>query len=431
MAIGQLTTSVGGCEQQAVKLAQALIERGHDVEILTSRPLGSPAVERIGQVPIQRLFIFGNRRGLWRLGIYSYIALLGEELLRRRERMDVVHVHQAFHAAFAAVATRPLHRRPVLVKVATAGVYGDLYQMRSGTIPLPASRHLLPTVLDADRLVAISEEIEGELLAAGVPRPHICRIPNGVTLPGEPVSPALRAQARRSLALSPLDGPERDEVVVYAGRCRPQKAPELILHAWLRLRQRPRCHLLILGDGFPEDPRFQRIAAECPRVRLCGRVSDVPRYLAAADVLLHPSRGEGLSNTLLEALSMGVPCVASGIRANAELLRGGAGLLSPPEDGTLLGVLCDALLADPRRRQLMSVLARKRALEFEMGGVCARYEALYEELTEECGAGRGQNGRLRAMDDPERRFASLRATDDERRFASLRATGFGQPGDVP
>jgi glycosyltransferase involved in cell wall biosynthesis len=387
MAIGQLSLGLGGCELQAVRLAQALIERGHEVEILTSRPLGSPAREMVGRVPIQRLFIFGNRRGLWRLGIYSYMAVLCDELLRRRDRIDVVHVHQALHAAFAAVASRPLHRRPVLVKVATSGVYGDLCQMQAGTTAVPASRHLLPTVLGADRLVAISAEIEGELAAAGVSRHRIRRIPNGVVLPGGIATRAAQAQARRSLALSTIGGPEADEIVVYVGRCRPQKGPDLLLSAWRRLKERPRCHLLVVGEGFPEDPRFQRAAQECPRLRLCGRVNDVPRYLLAADVLLHPSRGEGLSNTLLEALSMGVPCVASGIRANTELLRDGAGLLAPPEDGALLGSLCAALLADPQKRQAMSVLGQKRVRDFEMVSVCERYEALYEELVQDCHAG--------------------------------------------
>ena len=90
-------------------------------------------------------------------------------------------------------------------------------------------------------------------------------------------------------------------------------------------------HLLVVGQGFEEHPAFRTAANEEPRLRLCGRVYDVPRYLAAADVFLFPSRGEGLSNAMLEALAHGLPCVASRIPANAELLAEGAGLLAPPK----------------------------------------------------------------------------------------------------
>lgn len=390
MTISQLVRGHGGCEQQALRLGSALIARGHEVEILTSRPAGAPREEVMDGVPVRRLFIFGNRRGLWRLGIYSYMALLSEELLRRRGWMDVVHVHQAFHAAYAAVATRPLHRCPVLVKIATAGRYGDLQQMQKGTGSIPGSSILLPTVLRADRLVAISDEIRGELLLAGVEQERIARIPNGVVLPQGTVTPDARYGARRSLGL-----PEDGEVVVYVGRCQPQKAPELLLAAWRRLRERPRCHLLVLGEGFLTDPRFRAEQAESSRLHLYGRVTEVPRYLRAADALIHPSRGEGLSNSLLEALSLGVPCVASGIAANEELLRDGAGLLAPPEDGDTLADLCAILLDSPDRRRALALGGRRRAEEFDLGRVCARYEALYAELLD------GQQGTAPRHGSPE------------------------------
>lgn len=372
MILGQLKPGVGGCEQQAVRLAAALQARGHEVEIVTTRPAGAPAREHQDGVPVRRLFNFGNRRLLWRLGIYTYAAAVGAEL--SRSRPDIVHAHQLFHTAFAAVASRPLHQRPVLVKVATAGPFGDLQQMRGG-LAFPGCRPLLSVALRADRVVAISAEIAGELRAAGVPEARLARIPNGVVLPREGISAAQRAAARRGLGLA-----DDDEVLVYVGRCKTQKAPDLLLGAWRRLAARPRCHLLVVGEGFVEDPAFRAAAQESPRLRLIGRVLDVPRYLAAADALLFPSRGEGLSNTLLEALALGLPCVASGIPTNCELLGEGAGLLAPPEDAATLARLAEGLLGDPRRRQVLALAARRRAERFDLQQVAAAYEALYHAL---------------------------------------------------
>lgn len=368
MLLGQLQPGVGGCEQQAVRLAAALQVRGHEVEILTTRPRGTPAREVLHGVAVRRLFNFGNRRLLWRLGIYTYVTMVGAELLRRRP--DVVHAHQLRHTALAAVASRPMHGRPVLVKIATAGRFGDLAQMRSGEAFLGSSA-ALRVALRAERLVAISAEIAGELRVAGVPEARIARIPNGVVLPREETSAAQRAAARRTLGLA-----DDDEVLVYVGRCRAQKAPDLLLSAWRRLQERPRCHLLVVGEGFTTDLAFRAAAQESPRLHLCGRVLDVPRYLAAADALLFPSRGEGLSNALLEALALGLPCVASGIPANVEVLEG-AGLLAPPEDALALARLSAALLDDPRRRQVLSLAARRRAERYELAQVAARYEGLY------------------------------------------------------
>lgn len=374
MAIGQLVPGEGGAELQALRLAAALRRRGHEIEIITSRPRGYPALEILEGVPVRRLFAFGNRRGLWRLGIYSAAGLLGQTLVSERRRFDLVHVHQLLHTACAVMAARPLHRLPVLVKIATAGRYGDLHQMRVGDTHFVGSRQLLPMALRADRFVAISDEIGDELREAGVAPERIARIPNGVILPPPPSSPERRA-ARASLGAQ-----EGDEVVVYVGRCDAQKGPDLLLAAWEVLRRRPRCHLFVLGRGFPGDPRFCAAAAASARIHVLGRVSDVPRYLRAADALLHPSRGEGLSNSLLEALAHGVPCVASGLLANVELLGGGAGVLTPPGDGAAAGRLCAELLDDPERRRALALAGRRRAEDYGLDGVAARYEALYGEL---------------------------------------------------
>ena len=195
MPIAQFTLGHGGAEMQAHRLARALITRGHQVEIVTTRPLGQPAFDEIEGVPVRRLFAFGNRRGLWRLAPYSYSALLLRELLR--ERPDVVHTRQAFHPAWTALfARRRFGGAPVVVKVATAGEYGDVRQMREGrpTLPVGSARMLRQILGGADALVAISSAIEDELRGQGAANGRIVRIPNGVELP-----PADRRRvARRS-----------------------------------------------------------------------------------------------------------------------------------------------------------------------------------------------------------------------------------------
>ena len=387
MPIAQFQLGHGGAEMQAHRLARALVARGHQVEIVTSRHAGEARLEAIdGGVTVRRLFTFDNRRAVWRLGAYSYTGLLLAELLGRRSGHDVVHVHQAFHPAFAAVLARRLGGgRPVVVKVATAGSFGDLNQMREGrpTLPLGSARMARAIVRGADMLVAISAAVAGELAAAGVPAARIARIPNGVDVHPVP-TPADRAAAR-----SALNVPPGSKVLVYVGRSGPQKGSDVLLAAWRCLRGRmggdaaAGARLFVLGQGFDSDAGFMATAREMgPSVTVAGRVGDVPKYLAASDLFVLPSRGEGLSNAILEAMMYGVPCLVSDIQPNLELVEHGrTGLVFPSEDGTALARAIEDALSRPAETAGLALEARRLVEDrYAMPRVVSDYEALYSRL---------------------------------------------------
>jgi glycosyltransferase involved in cell wall biosynthesis len=375
MPIAQFQLGWGGAEMQAHKLATALIARGHRVTIVSTRPRGQPAVDDVEGVTVRRLFSFGNLPGVWRLAPYAFSALLVRELMRGDQQ--IVHAHQAFHAAWAAVLARRRGGAPVIVKVATAGVFGDLAQMRARTATLPlGSAQMLRTILDgADMFVAISGAVADELAAAGVEAARIARIPNGVAIP-QPLTPEKRARLRAELGVG--DEP----VVLYVGRSEPQKGVDLVARAWPTVAvARPDARLWLLGHEVERVPEVQRIAA-VPRVEIRGRVRDVSRHLAAADLLVLPSRGEGLSNAVLEAMAAGLPCLVSDLPANRELVDDGRlGFLTPGEDADALGTAIVAALADRPRALALAALARRRVeAEYGIDLVAARYESLYESL---------------------------------------------------
>jgi len=152
-----------------------------------------------------------------------------------------------------------------------------------------------------------------------------------------------QAVARRSLGLDDLPGP----IAVCVGRLSYQKGQLALLEAWELLRRAcPEARLLLVGDG--EDEQMLRAAAP-EGVVFAGVRTDVPQWLAASDLAVHPSRYEGLSFAVLEALSVGRSVVAfDGIGMHAAIGTD-AGAIVPMND---IEALADAVLERLRDRDL-------------------------------------------------------------------------------
>ncbi len=198
-------------------------------------------------------------------------------------------------------------------------------------------------------------------------------VPNGVDLKAlREASDQDRAAARRALALG--GGP----LVVSVGRLSRQKGQDFLLDAWAAIRRRvPDATLVLVGDG------PQRAALEArgsPGVRLVGERDDVPLWLAAADVVAAPSRWEGMSLSVLEAMASGRSVVATDVAGMGELLGGNAGAIVPRERPDALAQALIDRLADPARASAEGVRARRRVeASHDLSRSLSAMVALYEE----------------------------------------------------
>ena len=163
------------------------------------------------------------------------------------------------------------------------------------------------------------------------------------------------------------DGPvaarTNDPLVVSVGRRSHQRAPDVALAA-LALMRTPEARLRLVGEGGPERATIEEQAAAlgiADRVELVGFRGDVAPDLRAADVVMIPSRYDGMALVMLEAMACGSPIVATRVPGTSAL--GSAGVLVPVDDARSLAAAIDALLADPRRRQALGKAARARAVE--------------------------------------------------------------------
>jgi glycosyltransferase involved in cell wall biosynthesis len=196
---------------------------------------------------------------------------------------------------------------------------------------------------------------------------------------GEPGA-GRRAKARGSLGLTP-----DDEVILAVGRQEYQKGHRYLLEAMPGLlERRPNVVLLVAGRKGNASAELERLLAglDPARVRLLGHRDDVPDLLAAADVFAFPSLYEGLGGSLLEAMALALPIVASDVPAIREVLDGGAcGLLVPTASPAELGVAIERLLGDDGLRAGLAERGRARFLErYTLMRSTARMVELYRGL---------------------------------------------------
>lgn len=290
----------------------------------------------------------------------------------RRDRIGLVHTHlfgDSLHGRLAASAAGGL---PVVMTL-HIGAEGLNLPQRLGY------RWLIPRCA---RVVACSASVRASLLEGGVAEPgRMETIPNGVDLAC--ASPAEGADLRSSLGIAPAQ-----TLYLAAGRLSAQKGLGFLIAAFTRVvRERgsaPPPRLLLAGMG-EELPRLTRQAREegvAEHVRFLGFRSDLPRLLAAADVVVFPSLYEGLPLGILEAMAAGRCIVATRIPGILEAARDGReALLVPPRDVPGLAAALARVAGDAALRARLAAAARERQQrEFTAGRMLTEYRSLYREV---------------------------------------------------
>jgi glycosyltransferase involved in cell wall biosynthesis len=234
------------------------------------------------------------------------------------------------------------------------------------------------------RLIAVSNEIRGELVAHGAHSERITTILNGIDHRHFARDPGQVADARRELGFA--DG---DIVLGAVGRLEPQKRFDLLLDVFAQLRSRhPRLRLVIAGDGSQK----QRLETQIERLglhavcRLTGHLADVRRAYHAFDLYVQSSDYEGTPNSVLEAMALETPVVATRAGGTEELVHHGVhGWLVPVGDVRQLANAIEQALAAPERARRFAVAARRRVegeLSFERR--TAAVERIYASLSSQC-----------------------------------------------
>jgi glycosyltransferase involved in cell wall biosynthesis len=363
----------GGAARQAQVLAEGLAAGGRRVGVVTPRYPGTSRFERIAGVEVHRVWAIPKP------GRFSatFLPSLARFLLLHGRHYEIWHAHQAFYNAAVALMVARLWSRRCVVKDAASGPYGDLARLRCIRFGAWVRKELLR----ADAVISLNSEMTEELLEAGVASARIRRIPNGVDCERfSPPSLERRREARAKLGI-PTDG----LLTLFAGRLAEDKGTGFLIDAWRIVeRQFPEqpWTLLVAGQELRAGEYRGRGERELKSARFVGKVADVRPLLHAADLLVHPSLAEGLSNIVLEAMAVGLPVLGTRTGGLVEQIEDGVtGVLVAPRDADALAAAIIALLRDGGARARMGSAGRVRVAEtYNFNSVLAAYEELYDEL---------------------------------------------------
>jgi glycosyltransferase involved in cell wall biosynthesis len=356
----------GGGGRVAQDLAIGLAARGHEIRVLTAHLDGLPLVEttagvRVERIPLKRKAAF--QAEFAEMARYDLAALQVGLKLAHDWHPDVIHAHFAVPAGAAAFALSKLTGIPYVL---TAHL-GDV----PGAVPEKTDRWfkwifpLTPPIWrSAAKVVAVSEFTRQMALRHYNVSVEV--IPNGVELAALPVH-------------QPSSGIPR---LVFAGRFMEQKNPAHILRALARLQDLP-WMCAMLGDGPLLESVREMVAGSglTSRFFLPGWVTteQVLSQFARSDILLLPSRSEGLSVVGVQALGMGLAMLLSDAGGNLELVRDGEnGFLFPVGDVDALTDRMRQLLKNPSVLQSAQAKSREMAQKFDMPTIINQYETLFE-----------------------------------------------------
>jgi glycosyltransferase involved in cell wall biosynthesis len=347
------TGQIGGAE--LILLDVAAGRAGASVFLFETGPLSKALTERRIEVVTSK---WGEGLARFRRDSSALAALplLGRllaiilELARTARRHDLVYANSQKAFVLAAIACL-LARRPLvwhLHDIISAAHFGRLQRrLQVGLANACAAKVVVPSQAAA---TAFTE--------AGGRKDLVGIVPNGLTLQPEP--------HRRSELRAMLGLPAGRLVGVFS-RLAPWKGQHILLQA---LAELPEIGCIIAGDAlFGEQDyaaRLRAMVAELglgDRVHFLGHRNDVPQLMQAVDVMVHPSIDpEPFGRTLVEAMLVGVPVVATDAGAAPDILeRGRAGSLVPPGDAAALARAISTVLAEPAQLQPQLDYAARRA----------------------------------------------------------------------
>lgn len=351
------TVRHGGAERVVLDLARHQHRLGARPSVTCLHHLGDllPAFDE-AEIPVE-LIEGGDRAGVARTA-----WLLAGSL--RAARPTVVHTHNAAPQIAAGLGQRIRRwRQPETALVHTE--HGPLQDRRPALMQLRRW-----TAAGFDAVIAVSADTQAELLRHRIHGAHgVGMVTNGID-----VSRFMPPTPRHAMAAARI---------VHVGRLHLIKGQDVLLAAMVAIRREvPHVRLTIVGDG-PTRIQLQSQARSegiDDIVEFCGAVLDIRPYLYAADLFVLPSRSEGISLALLEAMASSIPVIATDVGGNREVIGADEfGTLVPPEQPELLARAAIALLQCPELAALKGAAGRRQVeVHFALDQTAKSYARYYE-----------------------------------------------------
>jgi glycosyltransferase involved in cell wall biosynthesis len=358
---------MGGAERVLLSMIRSLPRERFDCSLVTFRI--DPHLATFGQfpcrlhvIPIRRTYGLSAMRVAWRL-----------RGLIRKEKVQIVHTFFETSDLWGGVLAR-LSGVPVLIS--SRRDLGILRRRKHAW----AYRFVNPFF---SAVLAVSEQVRRYCIERdGIPPGRVITLYNGVPLQAAPERNDLPGR-RKALGFNGFC-----HIVLTVGHIRRVKGVDVFLRAAEEVcRARPETLFLVVGDDdepehFEELQRLVKELGVAGNVLFYGPSERVPALIAASDVFCLPSRSEGFSNALIEAMGAGLPCIATRVGGNAEAIEDERnGYLVPSEDPPAMARRVLDLLSDPlRAAELGRNAAETVRARFTHEAMMSQLVDIYERL---------------------------------------------------
>lgn len=352
----------GGAEQLLVNHAVVRDRERFDIEAAYLVPWKHHLVPRLEAEGVDVVCLDGPREWdlRWAVRLRSHLS---------RRPVDVVHLHSPYVAGITRpmIYTLPKSKRPALV-------YTEHNRWPRHSKATRKLNRLTFGLDDVD--LAVSKDVRDTMPPRLQPRVEV--LDHGVDVEQLHALSRLRDEVRAELSIRP------DEIVIgTVANYRREKAYEVLLEAArIALASKLPLRFVAVGQG-PLEEEMRALHAQLglgERVQLLGYREDAVRIMSAFDVFTLSSRHEGLPVSLMEALALGLPVVATAAGGLPHMVSDGVeGVLVPIDDPRALADAYIAIAGDPIRRTAMAEAAAKRAHDFDITAAARRLEQLYVE----------------------------------------------------
>ena len=375
MFIATFFPLIGGSEKQALSLSYSLVSRGIKVKVLTRKVKGTVSYQNMGGVFVRRLKVMG--KGL--MDSVSFMIAGFFYLLKHSSEYDVIHVHLASSPAIAAIIAGKLIGKKVIVKLGGGKGVDEVSLSQktfSGRLKLKFFAFAKPALL------VMNDEVFSWLKTTQLRNLKLIQFRNGVDTGG--YSPLLyqeKIKAKTKL------GFENKQIFLFVGRLSFEKRIKEFVEIWDELMRKEnifqKAKLIIVGSG-PQEQDIREAAKAfelSDSLVLAGAQDDLLPYYHAADVFILPSFSEGLSNSMLEAMSCGLAIMASGVGGAKEAVKEGInGFLFDPFDKQKIKFYINKFLDDDKLALRMGEKSREIAVKkYSMAKVTDELLKIYEE----------------------------------------------------
>lgn len=356
---------IGGAEREAQKIAEILIRKEINVSVLTQYLKNYPEYEVINNVKIYRKIKAFRPWGL------TYFMSVLYFLIKVRKTYDIIICFGLFYYTPAAVIIKLLFKKRVLNRLECAGEKGDLKR-----IDCIKYKFLIKSLWrHVDRFIAITDDIASELKEAGIEEKKIIRIANSVDI-NKFIPKNESKEVRNTTQL------------LFIGRLTEQKGIDILLEAINRvIKKGGDVNVKIIGDG--ELRKQLEILSNqlgiYNYVKFEGIQENVMYWYLNSDILIIPSRYEGLPLVLLEGMACGVPIIASNIPAHREVLKDGiTGIIFEKENIKQLSDKIEYLIQNPQVAKEIGKRGREMVIsKYSLEKISEKYIELFKSIMKE------------------------------------------------